>query len=217
MLPERVLGRALTDVADGRRDEGRTLLLNGARQAARTGHVTSESSLLYEAARISGGADVVARLSELAAHSDSLMLRARAQYVTAMVDDIAPQLDAAASTMLQLGCDLAASELYAAAAECMRTKGLARAANAFAQQATAAAGRSEGATSFRLNRIDTAAPLTGREREIAELVATGLSSKEIAHRLHLSVRTVTNHLQNAYVKLGVSSRADVSGILKSAE
>ena len=84
---------------------------------------------------------------------------------------------------------------------------------AFAEQAAAAAARSEGATSFRLVRIPSADPLTGREREIAALAANGVSSKEIAHRLHLSVRTVTNHLQNVYVKLGVSSRADVSDLL----
>ena len=213
LLPERVLGRALTYAAEGRRDEGRNLLLQGAEHAARTGHLTSESSLLYEAARISGGADVLDRLNEIASNSDSLMVRARAQYVGAMVADGAPDLELAAAVMLGLGCNLAASELYVAASERMRTDGLARAANAFAQQARDASSRSEGATSFRLSRLHSAAPLTAREREIAELVAIGLSSKAIAHRLDLSVRTVTNHLQNVYVKLGVSSRADVLDIL----
>ena len=217
LLPERVLGRALTYAAEGRRDEGRNLLLQGAEDAARTGHITSQSSLLYEAARISGGADVLDRLNEIASNSDSLMVRARAQYVGAMVADSAPELDSAAAVMLGLGCDLAASELYVAASERMRTDGLARAANAFAQQATDAVSRTEGATSFRLSRVHSAALLTAREREIAELVRIGLSSKAIAHRLDLSVRTVTNHLQNVYVKLGVSSRADVSDILNRRE
>ena len=43
-----------------------------------------------------------------------------------------------------------------------------------------------------------AVDLTPREREIALLAAGGSSSREIAERLVLSVRTVDNHLQNAY-------------------
>ncbi|MDQ4113902.1 MAG: helix-turn-helix transcriptional regulator, partial [Actinomycetota bacterium] len=50
-------------------------------------------------------------------------------------------------------------------------------------------------------------PLTAREREIAALAARGLSNKDIAARLTLSVRTVEGHLYRAGHKLGVSERA----------
>ena len=56
-------------------------------------------------------------------------------------------------------------------------------------------------------------PLTARERDIATLAAQGDSSKEIAERLFLSVRTVDNHLQNVYSKLGVSGRRQLSAAL----
>jgi DNA-binding CsgD family transcriptional regulator len=51
--------------------------------------------------------------------------------------------------------------------------------------------------------------LTSREREIALLVAQGRTSKEVAAALVLSVRTVDNHLQRIFAKLGVTSRAQL--------
>ncbi|MBZ4323656.1 response regulator transcription factor, partial [Streptomyces huiliensis] len=51
--------------------------------------------------------------------------------------------------------------------------------------------------------------LTSREREIAVLAASGLANREIAARLVVSVRTIENHLQRAYGKLGIDSRGDL--------
>ena len=45
------------------------------------------------------------------------------------------------------------------------------------------------------------------------LAAAGIASKDIAERLHLSVRTVNNHLQHAYTKLGVSGRTGLAQAL----
>ena len=39
------------------------------------------------------------------------------------------------------------------------------------------------------------------------------STKDVAVRLYLSARTVSNHLQNAYAKLGVSGRAELATAL----
>jgi two-component system nitrate/nitrite response regulator NarL len=49
--------------------------------------------------------------------------------------------------------------------------------------------------------------LSARERQVLSLVATGLSSPEVARRLNLSTTTVKTHLQRVYEKLGVSDRA----------
>ena len=56
--------------------------------------------------------------------------------------------------------------------------------------------------------------LTRREREIADLAATGASSKEMAERLFLSVRTVDSHLQRVYTKLGISKRDQLADALR---
>jgi DNA-binding CsgD family transcriptional regulator len=55
--------------------------------------------------------------------------------------------------------------------------------------------------------------LTLREREVAELAATGLANKEIASRLYLSVSTVETNLSRAYAKLGVRSRTELAARL----
>nr|MDQ3611863.1 helix-turn-helix transcriptional regulator [Actinomycetota bacterium] len=57
--------------------------------------------------------------------------------------------------------------------------------------------------------------LTERERQIVELVSTGRSTPLIAARLHLSQRTVENHLQHAYRKLGVRRRQDLAVLLSA--
>jgi DNA-binding NarL/FixJ family response regulator len=50
--------------------------------------------------------------------------------------------------------------------------------------------------------------LTGREVEILRLAARGLSNKDIAGELFLSVRTVKAHLSNIFNKMGVASRTE---------
>jgi len=53
-------------------------------------------------------------------------------------------------------------------------------------------------------------PLTDRELEVAALVADGLTNKEVATHLRLSVRTAENHVLNVMNKLGLDNRAQVA-------
>ena len=73
--------------------------------------------------------------------------------------------------------------------------------------------RCEGAKTPVLARAGTVAALSERERDVAVLAARGLSSRQIAAQLTLSVRTVDNHLGRIYAKLGVSSRAALVDVL----
>jgi HD-GYP domain-containing protein (c-di-GMP phosphodiesterase class II) len=52
--------------------------------------------------------------------------------------------------------------------------------------------------------------LTSREVEVLALIARGHSSREVARRLHLSEKTVRNHVEHIYAKIGSSSRAEAS-------
>jgi DNA-binding CsgD family transcriptional regulator len=55
------------------------------------------------------------------------------------------------------------------------------------------------------------ARLSGREREIADLVAAGRTNREIASELFLSEKTIESHLTKVFAKLGVSGRVAVAG------
>ncbi|MEA2827502.1 MAG: hypothetical protein QOG43_1941 [Actinomycetota bacterium] len=53
-------------------------------------------------------------------------------------------------------------------------------------------------------------PLSGREAEVAELVAEGLTNRQIAARLIISERTAQNHVQHILTKLGFTTRAQIA-------
>jgi predicted ATPase/DNA-binding CsgD family transcriptional regulator len=59
-------------------------------------------------------------------------------------------------------------------------------------------------------RPPSASGLSGRELEVARLVADGLANKAIAARLHLSVRTVESHVRHALQKLGLENRTQLA-------
>jgi DNA-binding NarL/FixJ family response regulator len=52
--------------------------------------------------------------------------------------------------------------------------------------------------------------LTPREREVADLVAQGLTNREIAKHLFLSERTAQNHVQHILTKLDLSNRSQIA-------
>lgn len=52
-------------------------------------------------------------------------------------------------------------------------------------------------------------PLTEREMEVLKLIAEGMSNKEIADHLHITINTVKGYIKNIYQKLGVSRRVQV--------
>ncbi len=125
---------------------------------------------------------------------------------TAAADDAA--LEQVAGRFEELGCLLLAAEAWATVANLTAGRSSRQAAAASARVAMLRA-RCGGANTPALVTGPAATPLTPREREIALLVAGGLPSKEVAERLVVSRRTVDNHLQRVFAKLGISRRADL--------
>ncbi|HZA09545.1 LuxR C-terminal-related transcriptional regulator [Mycobacterium sp.] len=123
---------------------------------------------------------------------------------------------------------LAASEAYRSIGDrCTAADAAAQAAVAFAgtQQrkralyagtiATQLADECGGLCTPALRSPVTPFPLTGRQREVAELVAVGLSNREIAERLVTSVRTVEGHLYRACQRVGAKSREDLARLMRA--
>jgi ATP/maltotriose-dependent transcriptional regulator MalT len=63
---------------------------------------------------------------------------------------------------------------------------------------------------------DTLAPLSGREREVAGLVASGASNREIAEALVVSPKTIERHLTNILAKLDIRNRTELANLVHSA-
>jgi HD-GYP domain-containing protein (c-di-GMP phosphodiesterase class II) len=63
------------------------------------------------------------------------------------------------------------------------------------------------AAGHRAPRVDRPAGLTEREAQVVALLARGLLTKQVGRALGISVKTADRHVQNAYVKIGVSTRA----------
>ena len=133
-----------------------------------------------------------------------------ARHVCALAAEHARDLEACGLAFDESGAAQLAAEAYGSAATAYRSRGYLRAATAAARRAgelRAACG--DVSPPALLLGADTPR-LTPREREVAALAAAGASSREIAANLVLSVRTVQNHLQSAYGKLGVTSREELA-------
>ncbi|WP_285116075.1 LuxR family transcriptional regulator [Leifsonia sp. fls2-241-R2A-40a] len=67
-------------------------------------------------------------------------------------------------------------------------------------------------TAVATSAVDPLAALTTRERQVAHALAAGMTNKEIAERLYVSVTTVNFHVRNILSKLGLRSRRDLRSL-----
>jgi DNA-binding CsgD family transcriptional regulator len=210
---ESALADAWTQVATGDPAAARVVLELAADRARSNGHLTSAAWLLHDLARLGGASVASDPLDNLSSACEGPLVAVRALHARALVSSDPALFDAAVDEFDRLGMVLAAAEAAIGAATAYRKEGDSRRAQARATRAAGLEERCEGAKTPGLVRTDSVVPLTRREREIALLAADGASSKEIADRLFLSVRTVDNHLQNVYSKLGITNRAVLRGAL----
>lgn len=210
---EEVLGKAWYEACCGNRPQARILLEQAAERARQSGHRSSESLLLTDLARFGYARQAVDRMNELAEECQGSLHRARTQLVAALANSDAEQLSVAATQLARLGVRLPAAEAEHSASQLWLKEGNSRRATAAAQRSAAILTECEEARTPTLSVRPAIATLSRRELEIGELASRGRSAKDIAELLHLSARTVNNHLQRIYTKLGINSRRQLTEFL----
>lgn len=155
---------------------------------------------------------VAQRLTELSEQVDGELPPLLARHARAAADGAPEQLLAAADNFMALGLALPAAEAAAAAVHLLRRNR--------SPEIAAASERLAGLLGccdiVHTPALRAATPtLSDREWQVARLAAEGETSRAIAEQLFLSTRTVENHLQRIYSKLGVTGRAELRAALRT--
>jgi DNA-binding CsgD family transcriptional regulator len=200
-------------VAEGDLDSARLQLVDTAAFCLEVGDFTGAIGSWHCLVRIGHPKDALDGLSALSAEMDGPWAPLFVQHARGVVDGDGATLEATAREFDVLGARLLAADAAADAARAWQRAGEARHATAARNQAIAFAECCEGAQTPSLRGLHERQPLTEAERETAVLAAAGGSNRAIAAQLQLSVRTVESRLQNAYQKLGVTSREDLGAAL----
>lgn len=182
----------------------------GAAQAAAFGLGSGEAMLLSDVVRLGQPAGVAERLAQLAETEGAELARLAADHATAVINAEPSGAAELAARTARIGARLVAAELHLLAAA-QGADGRTRTRHR--RHAMQLLARCEGAAPPSMQGVGDAGRLTPREREVVVMAARGLSGAAIADRLYISVRTVNNHLQRAYTKLGVSSRGEAAELL----
>jgi DNA-binding CsgD family transcriptional regulator len=181
----------------GRRDEARGLIETELEQCQRFGSPRALGIALRSAGVVEQGD----RATELLAEAATVLERspARLEHARALVE---------------LGSALRRSKHATEAREPLR-QGLALARACGALPLAEHAHEELTATGARPRKIVRAGPeaLTASERRVTRMAAEGMTNKEIAQALFVTVRTVEAHLHHAYQKLEISSRGELAGAL----
>lgn len=212
-----LLGWAWLEAATGSAATARQRIAERTRQRMHSGDLDFASVLAMDLARLGDPAAAAALLAEMVPESSSPLLHHRARTAAAMAEPRAAELVTIAVHWEAHGYLLHAAETFAIASEQAQREGSAREAAQLLTRSRALADRTEGGATPPLHVSDGLEPLTAREREIALLAARGSATNDIARQLFLSPRTVSNHLQSAYAKLGIRRRSELAAALGLVE
>jgi ATP/maltotriose-dependent transcriptional regulator MalT len=210
------LARAWVSLLHGETSRAVDLVHRTAETTGSMGQRVHEAAALYDLVRLGRPTMSSHRLGELAIEIESALAPLFSDHANASAADDAAEIERVSKGFEDAGAILYAAEAAAEASRLHRRQGRKGSALASAAKARALAELCEGARTPALAHLEADLPLTRREQEIATLAARGLSNREIAERLVVSVRTVDNHLHSAYAKLGVSGRGDLAPILLTA-
>lgn len=212
-LPGLMIAQSWNAAAKGLEQHAVELARLAADDAHDSGQYAVEARALHDAARF-GDRTVAQRLAALIERVQGGMGTLQARHAAAVAAGDAQALDAVSAEFEEAGQLLSAADSAAQAATLHDRAGRRRAGVESAARAQELAIRCGGATTPAIRSAAHPLPVTCREREVAALVAAGLSNREIAERLTMSVRTVEGHVYRACLKLDVAHRDDLARLMR---
>jgi DNA-binding CsgD family transcriptional regulator/tetratricopeptide (TPR) repeat protein len=205
-------GRAWAKAACGELSSSRRILEAAIESASGRGEVVAQARLSHDLVRLYGDVAAAQELARLVPRTDGELVAILARHAAAVVSGSGKLLQAVAERLEECGMLLLAAEAATAAAASYSSEGYGRAATAMSLHASELLERCGAA-------LDPALPaqagaeaqsLTRREREVAMMAASGQTNRQISAQLVVSIRTVQNHLQHVYMKLGITSREELA-------
>ncbi|HET6735364.1 helix-turn-helix transcriptional regulator [Mycobacterium sp.] len=212
--PQLKIAESWLAAAQGNVSAAIELATEAARLASESGQQAIEMLALHDAVRF-GDQNCLDRLVEVATATGGRLATVMAAHAEAVRDRDGAAIAAAAQQFEEIGALLSATDAAAQAAVAFERVDDRRHSVESAGTANRLAAECGG---IRTPALDLAAhplPLTVREREIANLVAAGLSNRDIADRLTVSVRTVEGHLYRACIKLDISDREELAALIRA--
>jgi DNA-binding NarL/FixJ family response regulator len=212
---ERAIAHAWVCAAEGAVSQAISVARDAAEQDRRLGRTAWEVLLLQTATQF-GDHTTAERLAELAGEVRGPRASAAAAHAAALAAGDAEALVEASRCYEEFGDRVAAADAAAQAAVTYQSAGLRGAAMTASAAAQRLAAECQGAQTPALRGALTPNPFTARQAEIISLAAQGLSNKDIADRLTMSVRSIEGHLFRASQRVGANSRDQLISILKGS-
>lgn len=211
--PLHEIGKAWEAAGQGETSRAIATARAAAEAACESGQFAVEAKALHLATRF-GDPTTAPRLAELADRCDGPLVALAAAQAAAFAAGDGGKLSTVAGEFETIGALLDAADASAQAAVAYSNAGRRRESMDAAATANALAQRCDHATTPAVLEAARPLPLTSREREVASMVAVGLSNREIADRLVVSVRTVEGHIYRACTKLDVPDRGGLGDSLR---
>ncbi|OBF32980.1 helix-turn-helix transcriptional regulator [Mycobacterium sp. ACS1612] len=210
--PQLKIAEAWLAAAEGNVSAAIGFALEASHQAADSGQRAIQMLALHDAVRF-GDSTCLDELVEVATATGGRLAAVIATHAEALRNGDATGMAAAAGQFEDLGALLSAADAAAQAAVLFEAADDRRRSVEAAAVANRLAAECGGIRTPALNLASHPLPLTVREREIANLAAAGLTNREIADRLTVSVRTVEGHLYRACTKLDINDREELAALI----
>ena len=206
------VAKGWTLAAGGSLSEAVAVVQAAAEEARNRAQPTHEVACIQAAAQWGDGS-AAARARELAETSALPIANTVARHAESLQPGDGDALLAVSADYRAIG-DRAAAADAAAQAGAIFTRGARRSRGLYAAAIAQELATECGGLCTPALRSPLGVPLTGRQRAVIELVAAGLSNREIADRLVMSVRTVEGHVYRACQRVGVQTRDQLAAIIR---